>query len=436
MGHQKRQAKAQLEFDQIYARLCGYFKQITDRRGSGVEYPLDKLLRLAFAMFSLKHPSLLDFRKHSRTEAHNLDRVFGVDFCCSDNALRAALDEVSPDELQKLFAFLAKLLRDHKVLSDYEVGKKQLLVSIDGVEYFHSQKVCCGYCLRRKDRNGEWHYYHQMLVAVIVHPDHKEVFPICCEPIMQQDGSSKNDCERNAAKRLIKRLRELYPDWRLIVVEDALYSNGPHIAQLQSGSGQDYDYLIGVKPADHKGLFSQAASRPAQKETALDQAGIRHEYQWANNLPLNQANAHVRVNLLQCTLTDLKGKQTTFSWIAPWKLTRKNLTRTESWGRSRWKIENETFNTLKNQGYHFEHNYGHGSRNLSVVLAILMLLAFCVDQIQQRASNNFRLIWQHLKTKKKLWAALRAVFIMRRVQSMRQIWEEIAWEYEIKLDTS
>jgi len=36
-------------------------------------------------------------------------------------------------------------------------------------------------------------------------------------------------------------------------------------------------------------------------------------------------------------------------------------------GRARWKIENETFNTLKNQGYNFEHNYGLGKKNLSVV---------------------------------------------------------------------
>ena len=40
-------------------------------------------------------------------------------------------------------------------------------------------------------------------------------------------------------------------------------------------------------------------------------------------------------------------------------------------GRARWKIENETFNTLKNQGYHLEHNYEHGEQNLSVVLALL-----------------------------------------------------------------
>ena len=51
-------------------------------------------------------------------------------------------------------------------------------------------------------------------------------------------------------------------------------------------------------------------------------------------------------------------------------------------GRARWKVENETFNTLKNQGYHFEHNYGHGQQHLSVVLAMLMMLAFLLDQVQ------------------------------------------------------
>ena len=59
-------------------------------------------------------------------------------------------------------------------------------------------------------------------------------------------------------------------------------------------------------------------------------------------------------------------------------------------GRARWKIENETFNTLKNQGYCFEHNFVHGKKNLSTVFAFLMMLAFLIDQIQQRCCKLFR----------------------------------------------
>ena len=59
-------------------------------------------------------------------------------------------------------------------------------------------------------------------------------------------------------------------------------------------------------------------------------------------------------------------------------------------GRARWKIENETFNTLKNQGYNFEHNYGHGNQNLCTNFAILMFLAFAIDQIQKLCCNVFQ----------------------------------------------
>ena len=59
-------------------------------------------------------------------------------------------------------------------------------------------------------------------------------------------------------------------------------------------------------------------------------------------------------------------------------------------GRTRWHIENDTFNTLKNQGYQFDHNFGHGKQNLSVVLAFLMFTAFLIDQIQEFACKHFQ----------------------------------------------
>src|SRR5262245_22145728 len=65
-------------------------------------------------------------------------------------------------------------------------------------------------------------------------------------------------------------------------------------------------------------------------------------------------------------------------------------------GRARWKIDNETFNTLKNQGYQFEPNYGHGEQPLSVVFAMLMMLAFLVDQGQQRCCALCQAVWAQL----------------------------------------
>src|SRR5229473_3104153 len=94
------------------------------------------------------------------------------------------------------------------------------------------------------------------------------------------------------------------------------------------------------------------------------------------------------------------------------------------------KIENETFNTLKNQGYNFEHNYGHGEQNLSVVFATLMMLAFLVDQTQQLCCALFRAVWTKLGSKRRLWERMRALFYDYRLESMRELLEALFYGFE------
>ena len=99
-------------------------------------------------------------------------------------------------------------------------------------------------------------------------------------------------------------------------------------------------------------------------------------------------------------------------------------------GRARWKIENETFNTLKNQGDNFEHNDGHGTQNLSVVFAVLMLLAFLVDQTQQLCCAVLRAVWAKMGSKRLLWEHMRALFYDYRLESMRELWEALLYGFE------
>ena len=79
----------------------------------------------------------------------------------------------------------------------------------------------------KEHKSGVVTYEHQMFGAVIVHPELEEVIPLAPEPIQKQDGSSKNDCERNAARRLLAKIRCEHPHLKLIVVKDGLASNGP-----------------------------------------------------------------------------------------------------------------------------------------------------------------------------------------------------------------
>ena len=99
-------------------------------------------------------------------------------------------------------------------------------------------------------------------------------------------------------------------------------------------------------------------------------------------------------------------------------------------GRARWKIENETFNTLKNQGYHFEHNYGHGTQNLSVVFAMLMMLAFLVDQTQQLCCTLFRAVWAKMGSKRLLWERMRSLFYTYHLDSMRELFIALLHGFE------
>jgi hypothetical protein len=109
-------------------------------------------------------------------------------------------------------------------------------------------------------------------------------------------------------------------------------------------------------------------------------------------------------------VTDKKGKVTHFSWVTDISVTKDNVQELARGGRSRWKIENETFNTLKNQGYQFEHNFGHGYKHLSHVFGMLMFLAFLVDQVQQRCCGLFQAALKKMKRKLYFWNKLRTLF--------------------------
>jgi hypothetical protein len=142
-----------------------------------------------------------------------------------------------------------------------------------------------------------------------------------------------------------------------------------------------------------------------------------------------RSNVEVRVNFIEYWEMG-HDKVQHFSWITDLRVTKRNVFHLMRGGRARWKIENETFNTLKNQGYHFEHNYGHGEQHLSVVFAMLMMLAFLVDQAQQLCCALFRAVWLKLGSKRLLWERMRALFYTYALMSMRQLFEALLYGFK------
>ena len=141
-------------------------------------------------------------------------------------------------------------------------------------------------------------------------------------------------------------------------------------------------------------------------------------------MPLNASHPELRVNFLEYGEVHSDHVQH-FSWVTDLRVHHANVETLMRGGRARGKIANETVNTLKNQGYHFAHNYGHGTQQLSVGLAILMMLAFLVDQTQQLCCALFRAVEKKWGSKGGLWERLRALFFAYALTSMRQLLEAL-----------
>src|SRR4030067_3803866 len=156
---------------------------------------------------------------------------------------------------------------------------------------------------------------------------------------------------------------------------------------------------------------------------------IIHSFRFVNDLPLNKSRQDLRVNFLEYWQNTGKGTLR-FSWISDFLITRETAYTLMRAGRARWKIENETFNTLKNQGYHMEHNYGLGKKHLSSVFLSIMMLAFLVDQVQQLCCPLFRAVWKKLESKRDLWERMRALFYDFELESMRRIYEALLYGYK------
>jgi hypothetical protein len=424
MGFIAPKERKHLSADALFSLLRNTFAKVPDHRSNDAGITLTDALMSGFAMFSLKCPSLLDYDKQRAEE--NLKTIYGLKCPPCDSYMREVLDPLSPESLRPSFKAAFRQLQRGQALEEMVFFKGCYLLALDGTGYFSSKKIHCQSCLEQHHRNGSITYSHQLLGAALIHPDRREVIPLMPEPIVKQDGTEKNDCERNAAKRFIAKLRQDHPHLGFIVTEDGLSSNAPHIETLH-----DYEchYILGVKEGDHAYLFEQVqAAEEEGRVTHYERhdrgAGMVHQFRFINDVPLNDSRSDVRVNFIEYWEVS-QDKVQHFSWVTDLRVTKSNVYKLMRGGRARWKIENETFNTLKNQGYNFEHNYGHGEQNLSVVFAMLMMLAFLVDQAQQLCCGLFQAVWGKLGSKRLLWERIRALFFDYALESMRQLLEAL-----------
>jgi hypothetical protein len=261
----------------------------------------------------------------------------------------------------------------------------------------------------------------------------RQVLPLAPEPIANSDGHTKQDCEINAAKRILKKIRADHPKLKIIISGDGLYSKQPFIDAAKHAR---MSFILVAKPADHKLLFEWVHEIDGLGHSGhlklIDSKAHHHVYRWINQVPLNGSRNADHVNFFEYWLQ--VDQKTTYhnSWVTDLTVNKENVVELVQSGRARWKIENETFNTLKNQGYHLEHNFGHGQQFLSNNFFVLNVLAFYIHQILELCDSAYQYCRSKFSSRKEYWNNLRIVIRIMLFRDFEHLLRNLADPPEIR----
>jgi hypothetical protein len=387
------------------------------RIGKNSQYEIADAGLGAFSAFYMQSPSFLAHQRdmQKRKGQNNARSLFEMETIPSDGQIRNLLDPVEPSYLRTPFWGIYERLQEGKYLDDYRSVGGALLLSFDGTQYFSSQKIHCPSCTVRVRKEQEY-FSHLVLAAVLVAPGKEHVIALDPEFITPQDGHDKQDCEQQAIKRWVKRNAERFDPWQVTVMTDDLHSHQPLCELLAE---HKMHFIMTCKTESHQALYQEVelltkVEGAVQTMTTRRWTGRYHEqwtYRWVEQVPVRAGTKALRVNWCEITIVrEDTGKQFYHNaWITSHKLTSKTVPEIVAAGRAHWKVENENFNVLKNRGYNFEHNYGHGKQHLSSVLLTLLLLAFLVHTVLHLSCLVYQAIRQALGPRRTFFNDLRAL---------------------------
>ena len=285
-----------------------------------------------------------------------MDENFNEENCI--DTLNYYLERLSPECVSALRRKMVTSLIRGKQFNKGRLQKKYWRIILDGTGLFYFKEKYCENCLcverTDKDSKKSKQYYHKVLEAKIMLSENV-IISIGTEFIENENEEvSKQDCELNAAKRLLERIKKEYLRLPICIQGDALYATEPfmklckeykwsYLFTQKSGKqknvdegfewikkGEDTEYQTGLCEEKGRGFYANHVEEVAGKEEIMNV--FEYEYEGKD-----------------------KKQKTTFRWITNLEINKRNLEELIQAGRWRWKIENEGFNNQKNGLYRIEH---------------------------------------------------------------------------------
>jgi len=371
----------------------------------------------AFSVFFTQSPSFLDHQRlmKSNKGKDNAESLFSIEKIPGDNQIRNLLDPVPASTIFMTFQKVYQWLEEKGVLNKFLYLDGEILVALDGTEYFSSKKINCPHCNCRNHRNGTTTYFHGCVTPIIVSPNQKQVINLSPEFIKKQDGHQKQDCENAAVKRWLKKNNQNKYGYPVTLLGDDLYSHEP-VCELALKQG--YNFIFVCLETSHKTLYEWLEFLERSGEVSTIQKkqwdGRKHliyRYRYASRLPLRDDDSSLEVNWCEVTVINEKTQKIIYqnNWITNHKITENNVEEIVKAGRSRWKIENEGNNVLKNHGYNLEHNFGHGENHLCEFLLSLNLLSFLFHTVLDLVNYTYQKIRDLLVTRTSFFNDIRTL---------------------------
>jgi hypothetical protein len=258
-------------------QACERFPDL--RTGKNSVYEMVDVGMSAFSVFFTQRPSFLAHQRDMqlRKGRSNAENLFELKELPSDNQIRNLLDPVSPEYVRPVCRDIYLALEGTEILNKRRSHANQLLVAIDGTEYFSSKAFHCENCSHRELSKGKTNYFHSVLTPVIVQPGNETVISLEPEFIVPQDGHEKQDCETQAAKRWVEKWSDFYAKRGVTILGDDLYSREPFCRLLKD---KRLHFILVCKPDSHPQLYQTVAFLALLGQDSPAETGYTHQ-PWA-----------------------------------------------------------------------------------------------------------------------------------------------------------
>jgi hypothetical protein len=385
-----------------FPQLKALLHQASDDRKRPV-YEVEELLLAVIGMFLFRRGS----RNHADNTAvrgnyaRNFEKLFGCRLPDMDTSHRL-LRKLDSAELEGIKRSLVQALLRKKILEKYRLYASRYLVGIDatGIHSFDYEPYPG--CPYKTSKHGKKTWTTYVLEAKILCNNGFSI-SIATEWVQNPTDHEyeKQDCELKAFARLAKKIRHDYPRLPITIAADGLYPND-NVFKICGLNG--WKYIITLKDGnlpsvwEEVGLLKKAnALSMAANHDTIGKNRIATDYCFINDIAYKSHQTNFLETII--TTTGLKDGNTLpqerFVHITDYEVTAKNCKEISSYGRLRWKIENEGFNEQKNAGYNLCHKYSRKSFNATKNYYQCLQIAHMINQLAYKTERVAKMLESH-----------------------------------------